>query len=434
VISLAAGREAWAASALQGLASDVAKGLSAIPPATVVIASSPANDVPGTVQATADNLSVRLAGVVAGKLGGTTRAHDRAVSLAGARAVAGRGGALLYLTVEIAHGELRVAADLYPVMSNGWDRIRIPAPPPRAHVFASAPIDAEVRAFLPPLMLEQASVHKSLHEEGDVLAAACGDANGDGGMELVLVSKARVAMGVLRAGRFVVTKAAPWGALARHVPVPVHEPLAGAAFVSPRATAGTRLLVGTTEREAVALDANLGVRATLPGIPIALGETEGCASINVEASAFEGDLTGCFASGKEHALRVAPPAPRFDAIAGSEITARDGSSHMVLAVREPSGKLRIRLDGGEIKTVDSAGAQIAVGDLDLDGVSEIATSSDGPDDAIEIASWSGDGTEPLVRKRIPAPAGVRALTICPPEARGAPALIAVVGPEVWVVR
>jgi len=398
----------------------------------VVIASSAVSDVAGTTTPRMDDLGVRIAGVVAGKLGGTTRAHDRAAQLAGARAVAGRGGALLYLSVEIARGELRVTADLYPVMSNGWDRIRIPAPPPRAHAFTSVPIDAEVRAFLPAISLEQASVHKSHHEEGDVLAVACGDVNGDGGMDLVLVSKARVAVGALRGGRFVVTKETPWSALSRRVPVPLREPLAGAAFV--RASAGPKLLVGTTEREAVALDANLAVRATLPGIPIAVGDVDGCTSVNAEASAFEGDVTGCGISSKDRPMRFSAPIARFDALAAGEITARDGTTHTVVAAREPGGKLRLRFDAGEVRTADTVGAQLAVGDLDLDGGSEIVTSSDGADDALQVLSWAGDGAEPVVRKKIPAPAGVRALAICPPEARGAPALVAVVGPEVWVVR
>ncbi|WP_394833538.1 hypothetical protein LVJ94_44230 [Pendulispora rubella] len=435
LLLLLAARDVHAASALQNVAAEVAKGLTAIPPATVVIAAPAVSDVAGATPGRMDELSVRIAGVVAGKLGGTTRAHERALHLSGARAVAGRGGALLFLSVEIARGELRVTADLYPVMSNGWDRIRIPAPPPRAHTYTSVPIDAEVRAFFPAISLEQASVRKSRHEEGDVLAVACGDANGDGGMELVLVSKTRVAVGTLRGGRFVVGKAAPWPQLARRLPIPLREPLAGAAFVRAGLVGGTpRLLVGTTEREAVALDAGLGVRATLPGIPMAVGDMDGCASVNAEASAFEGDVTGCALGGKERPVRLAAPVVRFDAVAAGEITSRDGSSHMVVAAREPGGKLRLRLDGGEVRTGDVVGAQLAVGDLDLDGASEIVTSGVEADDVLQVLSWTGDGTDPVVRKKIPAPGGVRALTICPPEARGIPALVAVVGPEVWVVR
>jgi hypothetical protein len=418
--------DAEAASAMTTLATELAKGIGQVPPAAVVVASPLASDVAGTVRG--DELALRVASLAAGKLGGTTRAHDHPTQLAGARAVAGRGGALVYLSLEIARGELRVTADLYPVMSNGWDRIRIPAPPPRAHAFVSVPLDAEVRAFLPAITLEQAQLHKARHEEGEVLAAACGDADGDGGMDLVLVSKARVSLGNVRGDKFVVRKASPWSGLSRRAPVPLREPLAGAAFVP--TTAGARqLLVGSTERESVALDAQLAVRAAFPGIPLPFGDADGCASVNAEASAFEGDVSACL---PDRQVRLTAPAPRYDALAVAEITARDGKSHRVVAAREPGGRLRLRLDGGEVKTMEAIGAQLAVGDLDLDGVSEIVTSSDGPDDMLTILSYAG--AEPKVRKKIAAPAGIRALAICPPEVRGVPSLVAVVGSEVWVVR
>lgn len=429
LVVLASG-EARAASALASLTSELAKGLGAVPAATVIVAAPLASDVPGTVIARGDELSLRFAGLLAGKIGGATRAHEHVATLPLARAVAGRGGALLYVAAEIVRGELRVTADLYPVMTNGWDRIRIPAPPPRAHAFASAPLDAEVRAFLPAITLEHAKLRKARHDEGEVLALACGDADGDGGMDLALVSKSRVALGHVRGDRFVPRKAAPWSAFSRRVSVPLREPLAGASFV---ASNGARhLLVGTSEREPVALDENLAVRAALPGIPVAMGGLDGCANVRVEASAFEGDVVGCSVVARDRSTRVASPAPRFDALAAAEIVARDGKLHRLLVAREPGGKLRVRLDDKDGKPLEGVGAQVAVGDLDLDGASEIVASSDGPDDAIVVFSLTG--TDARVRRRIPAPAGVRALAVCPPEARGVPALVAVVGQEVWIVR
>jgi hypothetical protein len=38
------------------------------------------------------------------------------------------------------------------------------------------------------------------------------------------------------------------------------------------------------------------------------------------------------------------------------------------------------------------------------------------------------------RLRFPARDGVRAVGVCPPEQKGAPGLVAVVGSEVWLVR
>ena len=93
-------------------------------------------------------------------------------------------------------------------MGNAWDRIRNPLPSPIGHAFSSVKIDAEVRSFLTPLLLEQASVHRVKHDEPDVIAAACGDVDGDGGDELVLVSRERVSMGRIRGDKFVVERTA----------------------------------------------------------------------------------------------------------------------------------------------------------------------------------------------------------------------------------
>jgi hypothetical protein len=82
--------------------------------------------------------------------------------------------------------------------------------------------------------------------------------------------------------------------------------------------------------------------------------------------------------------------------------------------------------------MEGVGAQVAVGDLDEDGVAEIVTTRSTGEDSIQIASWTG--ADPVVRRALPAPGGVRALAVCPAEERGVNALVAVVGDEVWIVR
>ena len=429
-------RTARAAGSLETMAPAVAKALDHVPPGAVVVASALVTDHPAPK---GEELAARVAALVAGSLGGTARAHPQPAPLSVARAVTGRAGALVYVQVEIAKGELRVTADLYPVVSNGWDRIRAPAPPPRAHAFVAVPVDAEVRTFLSALTLERAEVHKASHDEGEVLAAACGDVDGDGGMELLLVSRARVALGRIVAGKFAPVRVLPWASLAPRASVPLREPMGTAVIDGPRdgdASDRPRVLrVGTSDRAGVALDATLDARARviLRGMPVAMGERgEGCLAPVPELSAFEGDVVRCSAAARDASALATPPASRFDAVAFEDLVARSGRTTRASAAHEPAGKLRVRL--GEASLVmDGAGAQIALADLDQDGELEVITSAPSGDDAITVSSWDGAG-EPRARLRIPAPAGVRALAVCPPEEHGAPALIGVVGGEVWIVR
>jgi hypothetical protein len=337
-------------------------------------------------------------------------------------------GALVYLQAEIAKGDFRVTADVYPSMNNSWDRIRNPVPSPIAHAFASVKVDAEVRAFLAPLLLEQASVHKAKHDEGEVLAAACGDVDGDGGLEIALVSRARVVLGRMREGKLVVGKSAPWSALAPRAGVPMREPIGTAAI------ARGALFVGTTDRGGVSLGADFVKHAPLVGLPVPVGDGVACLAPNAPASALESPAIDCLTARDARDTKpvLFPPATRFDAFAAAPVVAVDGSARDIVAVREPSGKLRLKLGDATRGPDTSIGVPLAVGDLDQDGVAEIVTTVDNGEDAITVSSWNGGDLKP--RLRLPAAAGVRALAVCPPEERAAPALVAVVGNEVWLVR
>ncbi len=432
------------AGAILHVAHEIAQGLGQVPAGAIVVASQLTTDVPAPK---ADELAARVAIQVAGRLG-TAKAHPQPAALSVARGLSGRAASLVYLQIEIAKGELRVTADLYPVVSNGWERLRNPVPGPRAHTFAMAPLDAEIRGFLVPVLLEQVTVHKIKHDEGDVLAVGCGDVDGDGGNELVLVTRARVSIAKIRAGKLVVQRSALWSAIASRAPVPMRDPLASV-LVSPRGHRG-EILLGTTDRGGIVIDGALVARRQLTGLPIMGGDGDACAAPSPEASVYEGNAIGCDppvtpkpAPNAKPAAKVeplavfVPPVNRYDAIAAFDNVARDGTVAHIVASRETNGKLRLRRqDAGGVKpfevTLDGIGAQIALVDLDLDGTPEIVTTTDGPDDIMVISTFSRTGV--TARLRFPARDGVRALGVCPPEEKGVPGLVAVVGNEVWLVR
>ncbi len=417
-------RAALAAGSVDAVAQDAAQGLGPTPTAVLVVAAPLVSD-----QATprGDELSLRIAALVAGRLGSGARAHAQTAGLAAARALAGRASALVFVQSEIHQGDLRTTLDVYPSSANAWDRIRNPLPSPSGHAFATAKLDAEVRSFLAPLSLEQASVRKFRHDEGDVLSAACGDVEGDGGQSLVLVTRARVAVGRLREGHFVAERTAAWSALARRAPVPLREPLASA-VVTPGAIA-----LGTTDRGGLTVTPDLAGHTVLSGIPAWSSEGLVCLRPDASVGAFDGAPVDC-ASLRDDKPRLAVPAPRFDAFASARFVDAAGATRTAVAVREPSGRLRLRAGETLISPEGDFGAQLALADLDEDGQPDLVTTSATTDDAVNVFSVSSDAAELRGRLHLGAPGRVHALAVCPPAGSGGPALVAVLGSEVWLVR
>ena len=134
-------------------------------------------------------------------------------------------------------------------------------------------------------------------------------------------------------------------------------------------------------------------------------------------------------------------APRFeralDAWASESVVSRTGARRTVYAARSgEKAELFARDESGRGTPALAGGAQVAVADLDLDGNPELVTSNDTLDaqaDALLVRTWQPDGNL-AERWRIPVPAGIRALAVCPPERHGPRAIVLATPSEVWIIR
>lgn len=384
----------------------------------------------------AAELAVLVATQLAGRHGASARAHGKPVSLADARIEARSSDALVMLQVEIVAGKMRVVADVFPVPRTVWARVRDPEPGPVAHAFAEAPLDAEVRTYLAPVTLTQLDVVRGQNFEGDVVAVACADIDADGATEIITVSRRRVTAVRLRDGKVVPLQSRTWADLSTFAPTPLREPIASVGVVERSDDAVVLLDVGLSDRtKAVRLDGQLGVVATLAGLPVGSGEASSC--VRLSPPWLTGPLLPCIPG--ETPLRPSLTGT-YDAIASASLVSAQGEPFVVFAARNERGVVEVRDDAGHATTIDGAGAQLAVGDLDQDGEPEILGSLDvapGSTDAVVVRSWMHRGTEsarPKETFRLPAAAGVRALTVCPPDGLGRAPFVVATADEIWVAR
>lgn len=412
------------ASALSGVAHDLALQLAAVPAGALVVSGPLAGD---TKVPAPERITARVASVVAGALGHGARSVDEAATLSRARSLASRAGTLVHLQTAISRGELSVVADVYPVPRNFWDRVRDPEPSPHLHAFASRRLDAELHALLPPVPLVASHIDKAVGPERTPVAIGCGDVDGDGSLEIVVAGRGGVHLGRLRHGAFVDLASRSWRALSPVAPSPLREPLGGVSIE------GDGLIdVGISDRaEALRLDGalapvdKLGHRIPWPG--------GGCA--HVAGIALSPTVEAC-ASGDDTAAPLDAGHP-LDAVAGARVIGRGGRARLVRAGRL-AGEATVLLkdDAGRSARVEGAGAQLAVGDLDGDGQPELLGGADTLDpkgDALIVWTWQDDGNV-VERLRVAVPTGVDALAVCPPDGSGMAPIAMATGGGVWVVR
>lgn len=403
------------------LTQDLARSLPDADNGGVFVACSPLRS--GEPLHRAEELAKRLCRAIAGKLPGARLLEDPQ-SMQSAWKRAGSATRLVYVDLELLRGEVRASLDVHVRSTNVWERLKGKKPAPVAHVFASAPIDAEVRSFLPSLSLEEATLHP--YKLGGLLAQAiaCGELGDKPGNSLAVLTARELVIGRLAHGAFVPERRVPATALGARLPVGLRPPLAS---VVATGAWDRPLAVGSSEREGVLFDHALAPVQSLSGVPFPVGGGLSCADVDPIQGGFAGPLHPCTTA----ATATKSRAEIYDALAFTTVVGRDGSAKPASATRDPSGKLT--LDVGGVRSVTEAvGAQVALGDLDQDGALDVVYTLDGPDDAVAIATH--DGKALRLRKRWATKAPVTALAVCPPDGFGPLAVAAIVADEVWIVR
>jgi hypothetical protein len=318
------------------------------------------------------------------------------------------------LTIEKSAGVLRVTADVRRA-TGLWQRIRHAKPSAERHGFVEAPLDAELRALIPPPPLVVSEVLKLKAPERGIVAMACGRLGNDGGQELALVSRSSVRVGRVVGRVFTERKRAAWSALSAVAAAPLREPIASAEI-----TPDGALRVGLSDRrDGLTLSRGLDVLARFEGLMPAPGG--GC----VERSSL--GVLARFQSCSRPGPATGPTQPTtLDALAGvpKAQLGRDISSGRLSGARPELSRATHRV-----------GAQLAMGDADSDGDPELAYSVDtleGANDRLTLVTLQGNRLTP--RFELPAPS-ISAVAICGQrEGPGMAALVLATGDELWLIR
>jgi hypothetical protein len=320
------------------------------------------------------------------------------------------------LSIEKSAGVLRVTADVRRA-TGLWQRIRHAKPGAERHGFVEVPLDAELRALIPPPPLVVSEVLKLKTPERGIVALACGPLGSDGGQELALVSRGSVRVGRVVGRAFAERKRAAWSALSGVAGTPLREPIASAEI-----TARGELRVGLSDRrDGLTLSRDLAVLSRFEGLMPAPGG--GCVertSLGVSAR-----FRSCAGQGPAPATGRAPAAT-LDAFAGvlNAQLGRDLASGRLSGARPELSQ-----------ATNQVGAQLAMGDADTDGDPELAYSADtldGAQDRLTLVTVRANGLTP--RFELPAPS-ISAVAICSQrEGPGMAMLVLATADELWLIR
>ncbi|MEI9935860.1 MAG: hypothetical protein WDO69_01420 [Pseudomonadota bacterium] len=368
----------------------------------------------------------RLAQLLAAKLSAAAEPSKQPLTLAQAEHAASSARGLIYLTVSLYRDRLDVSADVYVGAGRFWQRISSPGLRLKTHAFTTTALDAELRALFPAIPLVVSRVDKAQTAEHDILALACGDLRGDGSSEIAAVGRRRVQVGRLEHGRFAARVSLNWADNSAIAPSPLREPIAACTLPEPG-----RLWVGSSDRaDTLDLSGTLQVEhkwhAVMPW--------PGAGCTRRTGLGYEGKARACPGSSATPDVDFGTPVDAFDSRA---LTNRSGQVHTLRVARAVGSDFARALDSLQPEViVPNVGAQVAVGDLDEDGLPEIVSSSASLDrraDQLLVRTVTDNG-QLRERLRVSVPSGIDALAICPGDGRAMAPLALATGDGIWLIR
>jgi hypothetical protein len=371
-------------------------------------------------------ISERLAQLVAAKLGSGATPSKEPLTLAQAQHAAGSARGLIYLSLSLYRDRLDVSADLFVGAGLFWQRVKNPGLKLKSHAFATTALDPELRALFPAIPLVVSRVDKAQTAEHDILALSCGDLRGDGSSEIAMVGRRRVQIGRLEHGRFSARVSLNWADNSAIAASPLREPIATSVVPEPG-----RLWVGLSDRaDGLDLSGALHVEHKWH----ALMPWPGAGCTRRSGVGYEGKARACPGSSQTPEVDFGTTIDAFDSRA---LTDRSGQLHTLRVARPVGADFARALDSLHPEVmVPNVGAQLAVGDLDQDGLPEIVSSSPSLDrraDQLLVRTVTDNG-QLRERLRVPVPTGIDALAICPSDGRAMAPLALATGDGIWLIR
>ncbi|HEY4159971.1 MAG TPA: hypothetical protein VGM29_17790 [Polyangiaceae bacterium] len=406
-------------TALGGLACALASALDDRARGALVVAVS----APGPARLP-EALRQSAADLVAARLGAGATGVRGELSLRDAQQRARR-RRLVYVTLTLQRDHLTAAADVYEARGRFWERVKDPSAQVVARAFESRPLDPELRALFPPIPLIVTRIDKAKFADRDTVALACGDLDGDGSSELVLVTRRRIASGRLVHGQFTPLAQVAWSELSPVAPSPPREPIAAAWFAAPG-----QLRVGLSDRaDGLELSSGLAVARRFHDLfPWPGG---GCSARG--ELALKGQRSACTG---EAPLGNVDFASDVDALGGGRSFLRGGSEGAPCAARPVGNSTAKVLYQARLIDAPDTGAKLVIDDLDGDGKPELVSSApslERKDDALVVRTLDESGALRL-RWRLPVPSGIDAIAVCPGDGNAMAPLALATGDGVWLVR